>query len=371
MRSVTLKAQFAFAAEQGETVIGEGVMGLFDGAPGGLGSTSDTALRLGLPVLLVVDASGLAQSAAAVVQGFATWNKELTVAGAVFNRVASDRHAALLLESASTLDLPVLGCLPRKPEVAVGHRHLGLVQASENPGLEALLEAAADLVAEHLDLEALQNLMAPVNTVPVTCPPVPVPPPGQRISLASDDAFRFSYHHLVDAWRRDGAEIAWFSPLSDQSPDPAADAIFLPGGYPELHAGRLAGNVRFLEGLRKAATGNTVIYGECGGYMILGEVLTDRDGKGWRMAGLLPLETSLAETRRHLGYREARLVDSCVLGPRHSQFGAHEFHYGTILKETGADPLFTLRDASGSSLGHAGLRRNNVMGSFVHLVDRR
>ena len=346
-------------------------MGLFDGAPGGLGSTSDTAFRLGLPVLLVVDASGLAQSAAAMVQGFATWSDKVKVAGAIFNRVSSDRHAALLLESAGALDLPVLGCLPRSSGVAVDHRHLGLVQASENPDLESLLETAADLVAKHLDFDALFRLMAPVDPRQVTCPPLPVPPPGQRISLASDDAFRFCYHHLVDAWRRNGAEITPFSPLADQPPDPSADAIYLPGGYPELHAGRLAGNARFLEGLRKAASGNTVIYGECGGYMTLGEVLTDRDGQSWRMAGLLPLETSFARAKLHLGYREANLVDDCVLGPRNAAFGAHEFHYAAVQKETGADPLFTLRNASGNSLGKAGLRRKNVMGSFVHLVDGR
>ena len=340
MRTATLEAQFAFAADQGGIVIGEGVMGLFDGAPGGLGSTSDAASRLGLPVVLVVDASGLAQSAAAMVQGFATWSDKVKVAGAIYNRVGSDRHAALLLESAGALDIPVLGCLPRSSEVAVDHRHLGLVQASENPALESLLDAAADLVAEHLDLDALCRLMAPVEARSAPCPPLPVSPPGQRISLASDDAFRFCYHHLVDGWRRKGAEIIPFSPLADQSPDPSADAIYLPGGYPELYAGRLTRSIRFMDGLHKAASRNAVIYGECGGYMTLGKFLTDRDGNGWYMAGLLPLETSFAEPSLHLGYREARLVDDCVLGPRNAAFGTHEFHYAVVVKGNRSKPAF-------------------------------
>ena len=369
MRPETLIALLREAAEDAGIVIGEGVMGLFDGPSGG--STADLAAALDLPVLLVVDAGAQAQSAAAVVHGFATWRTDVRVAGVVFNRVGGDRHAAMLRAAMESLDVPVLGCLPRTAGVALPSRHLGLVQASEMPTLETFIEAAADLVDACLDLEAFRALLAAVGSLPGGTPPPPLPPLGQRVAVARDDAFRFSYPHVLDGWRRAGAEIVPFSPLADERPDAAADAVYLPGGYPELHAGPLAANGAFLDGVRRAGTRGAVVYGECGGYMVLGETLTDADGAAHRMAGLLPLETSMAERSLHLGYRRAELTAAGPLGPEGETFGAHEFHYAAILQEDGADSLFRVRDAAGAPLGRSGLRRDNVMGSFVHLIDAR
>ena len=157
--------------------------------------------------------------------------------------------------------------------------------------------------------------------------------------------------------------------LADEAPDGAADAVYLPGGYPELHAGRLAGNGAFLDGLRVAAARGGVIYGECGGYMVLGEGLVDGDGRRHGMAGLVPLETSFAERRLHLGYRQARLTSDGPLGRGGAEYRGHEFHYASILREHAADPLFLCRDARDDDLGPAGSRCGSVMGSFVHLVD--
>ena len=367
MRPETLAALFHEAAEGAGIVLGEGVMGLFDGPSGG--STADLATALGLPVLLVVDAGAQAQSAAAVVHGFATWRTDVRVVGVVFNRVGGDRHAVMLRAAMESLDVPVLGCLPRTSGLALPSRHLGLVQASEMPTLETFIEAAADLVAVRLDLEAFRALLSAVDAPPGGTAPPPLPPLGQRVAVASDDAFRFSYPHVVDGWRRAGAEIVPFSPLADERPDAAADAVYLPGGYPELHAGLLAANGAFLDGVRRAAARGAVVYGECGGYMVLGGTLTDTDGVAHRMADLLPLETSMAERSLHLGYRRAELAATGPLGTEGGTFGAHEFHYASILREDGADPLFRVRDAAGASLGCGGLRRGNVMGSFVHLID--
>ena len=241
MRPETLAALFSEAAEDAGVVIGEGVMGLFDGPPGG--STADLAATLGLPVLLVVDAAAQAQSAAAVVHGFASWRADVRVAGVVFNRVGGDRHAAMLRAAMEPLDAPVVGCLPRAAGIALPSRHLGLVQASETPALETFIEAAADLVAARLDLEAFRALLRAVDVLPGGTPAPPLPPLGQRVAVASDDAFRFSYPHVLDGWRRAGAEIVPFSPLADEPPDAAADAVYLPGGYPELHAGRPVGGL--------------------------------------------------------------------------------------------------------------------------------
>ena len=386
MRPETLAALFAQTAAHAEIVIGEGVMGLFDGAPDGppgtpygSGSTAELAAALALPVVLVVDASAQAQSAAATVYGFATWGREsgradATVAGVIFNRTGSARHADMLRAAAAPLGLPVLGCVPRTPAITVPDRHLGLVQASEMAALETFLDAAADLVAAHLDIPAFRALLSPIAPGGRTASPQPVPPPGQRIAVASDDAFRFHYRHVIDGWRAAGSEILPFSPLGDEAPDGSADAVYLPGGYPELHAGKLAANAAFLDGLRAAAGRDAAIYGECGGYMVLGETLTDADGRAHRMAGLLPHATSFAAPRLRLGYREAVLTADTALGPAGTAYAAHEFHYATSAGEgegDGAAPLFEVCDAVGTTLPPAGLRRGTVAGSFIHLIDRR
>jgi cobyrinic acid a,c-diamide synthase len=193
---------------------------------------------------------------------------------------------------------------------------------------------------------------------------------GRHIAVARDDAFVFAYPAVLDGWRRLGAVLSFFAPLADQAPDPAADAVYLPGGYPELHAGRLAACERFLAGLRQAAGRGAVVYGECGGYMVLGETLTDADGRTHPMAGLLPLATSFAERRLHLGYRAVRLLAQGPLGCAGAPFRGHEFHYATILCEGDAEALFAVADSCGADFGAAGLRRGSVMGSFIHLIDR-
>ena len=380
MRAETVSSLFAQVIGNADIVIGEGVMGLFDGAqspPGtSTGSSADTAAILGLPVILVVDAGAQAQSAAATVHGFATFRDDVTVSGVIFNRVGSDRHARMLFDAAAPLRIPVLSCIPRSPDISVPDRHLGLVQASEMATLEVFLESAADLVERHLDMEALKSILRESdgeNAPPRELPPLslPIPPLGQRIAVASDDAFRFAYPHVLDGWRAAGSEIMLFSPLADDAPDPASDAVYLPGGYPELQTAKLAANAGFLAGLRDAAARGAAIYGECGGYMILGETLTDADGQAHRMAGLLPVETSLAQRKLHLGYRNAVLSAQTPLGPAATVYGAHEFHYASTVGLGDTRPLFDLSDAAGNDLGPAGLQSGNVFGSFIHLIDHR
>jgi cobyrinic acid a,c-diamide synthase len=188
--------------------------------------------------------------------------------------------------------------------------------------------------------------------------------------VARDDAFVFAYPALLANWRQQGAALSFFSPLADEPPDPAADAVFLPGGYPELHAGRLAAAGHFLPGLRGAAGHGAAIYGECGGYMVLGEALTDGNGRVHRMAGLLPLTTSFAERRLHLGYRAAELIDDGALGKKGARFRGHEFHYATVTTEGAGAPLFRVADSVGADHGPSGRRRGTVAGSFIHLIDR-
>ncbi|MDZ3838119.1 MAG: cobyrinate a,c-diamide synthase [Rhodospirillales bacterium] len=371
MPASMLRAAAAGLAAAADLVVCEGVMGLFDGATAREGSTADLAAALGWPVILVVDAHAQAASAAAIVRGFATHRADVGVAGVIFNRIGSDRHAAVIAEACS-LSMPevaVLGFLPRATDLALPERHLGLVQAREHPELEAFLDAAAALISRHVDVPALIALAREGDAVQADAAPVtPIPPLGQRIAVAEDAAFAFRYALVTDGWRAAGAEILPFSPLADEAPDAGADAVYLPGGYPELHAGRLAAAGNVLAGLRAAAARGATVFGECGGYMVLGRGLVDADGHRHAMAGLLPLETSFAERGLHLGYRRAVLAAPTPLGPAGSRYLGHEFHYARTLSEGPGRALLQAFDASGRDLGSTGLVEGSVFGSFVHLI---
>ncbi len=350
----------ALAAGDGLLLI-EGAMGLFDGAPPeGRGASADLARILDLPVVLIVDAAHMAQSIAPLVAGFARHDPKVRVAGVILNRVGSPRHEAMLRTALKPLGLPVLGAIYRQGDLAHPSRHLGLVQAGERPDLEAFLDRAGDIVAQAVDLQAVAALASPLPA-PDAAPRLI--PPAQRIAVANDQAFAFAYPHILADWRANGAEVLPFSPLADQAV-PEADFVFLPGGYPELHAGPIAGATAFMASLRAAAQ-RVPVYGECGGYMVLGQTLTDATGVKHPMAGLLSLETSFAQRRLHLGYRRVR----AVAGPMSGNWAAHEFHYATTTHAEGA-PLFTATDAEGQDLAPMGLVHGRVSGSFAHLIDR-
>ncbi|QDU64451.1 Cobyrinic acid A,C-diamide synthase [Planctomycetes bacterium Pan216] len=400
MRPETLRANLAAATDDAELVIVEGAMGLYDGANDETASTAHVAALLQLPVILVVDASAMAQSAAAIVHGFATYRGDCRLAGVVFNRVGGPGHRDKLVRAVERLGIPVLGCLPRmtNPE-AMGHRHLGLVQPEELDQFDAILAERERLVASHVAIDRLLDLASPCSAIQ-TPSSFRMLPQAKRIAVADDVAFRFSYPHVRRRWREDGVEWLPFSPLADESPEARADTIYLPGGYPELYAERLAGNQAFLEGLRRAADRRVGIYGECGGFMVLGSSLQSAEGRWFPMADLLPLRTSFAKPRLHLGYRRVTLASDGLLGEVKptagllgevkptagllgevkptagllGEFGqgfrAHEFHYASIVEQGEATPLWQAWNADGTPLGPMGLRRGNVCGSFLHLIDQ-
>lgn len=344
-----------------DVVVAEGSMGLHDGVatPGafGTGASADLALAMGWPVVLVIDVSGQAQTAGAVALGCQGFRPGLQLAGVILNKVASPRHERLARAGVEAAGLRVLGALPRQKGAEVPERHLGLVQAEELPQLEAVLEAAADLVAAHVDLEALLAEAKPVAGQGA----LRLTPPGQRIALARDEAFSFIYPHLLEGWRAAGAEILTFSPLANEAPPPA-DVCWLPGGYPELHGGRLASAQRFLTGLRAFAG---PIHGECGGYMVLGEALIDGQGVRHPMAGLLGLVTSFEKRKMHLGYRLAQMVAPPPgLAPR---CRGHEFHYSNIIAQPD-EPLAKVTDAEGQAVAETGSRRGRVTGTYFHMI---
>ncbi|EJW12849.1 Cobyrinic acid A,C-diamide synthase [Rhodovulum sp. PH10] len=354
-----------------DVAVAEGVMGLFDGAPAdgqsGNGASADIAALTGWPVVLVLDVSGQTETAAAVALGCARYRDDVTVAGVILNKVASPRHLAAVTPGFARIGLPVLGAVFRDDTLALPERHLGLVQAAETEEIEARLDRLADV--EKVDLDAIlcaaRPLVAPLQRPGAAA----LPPPGQTIALAQDAAFSFVYPHLLRTWRAAGAELKMFSPLADEPPDSSADVVWLPGGYPELFAGRLASAENFRAGMKALAEKSTKIHGECGGFMVLGAGLVDAEGTRHQMLGLLGLETSFAVKKLHLGYRRASLLAPCVLGEAAARFLGHEFHYATVLA-CPDDPLATCHDATGRPVAESGARRGCVTGTFFHLIDR-
>jgi cobyrinic acid a,c-diamide synthase len=371
MPPTLLDALAADAADNAEMLVIEGAMGLFDGVPaepGRSGAAADLAARLHLPVLLVIDVSGQSQSAAAVLRGFATHDPAVRIAGVVLNRVGSARHRTLVTDAIAALGIPVLGAIPRDATLGLPERHLGLIQAGEHGDLAAHLARLADMAEAHLDLDAIIALASPL-TRSAGDSAFAIPPPGQRIALASDAAFSFVYPHLLDGWRRAGAEILRFSPLADEAPDDSCDICWLPGGYPELHGGALAAATRFRDGLIRFAQTRPV-HGECGGYMVLGEGLEDADGVTHAMAGLLGHVTSFHQRRMHLGYREATLLTPSPIGPAGARVRGHEFHYASLISAGSDAPFVDITDAQGRPVDERGGRRGHVTGTFFHAIAR-
>jgi cobyrinic acid a,c-diamide synthase len=370
-----LIADLALGMARGADVaIAEGVMGLFDGAgtPGqcGNGSTADLAALTGWPVVLVLDVSGQTETAAAVARGCASYRGDVRVAGVILNNVASARHASLIVPAIDRAGLRVLGTLPRNDRLSLPERHLGLVQAGETADIEMRLDAIADAIEKGVEIERLLGVAAPVSSIgELSGAPNGLPPPGQRIALAQDRAFSFVYPHIVAGWRAAGAEVAPFSPLADEAPDASADAVWLPGGYPELYGGVLAANSRFRNGLADLALRGVPVHGECGGYMVLGAGLEDADGGRHVMAGLLGVETSFRRRKLHLGYRRVRLLADSALGREGSVLFGHEFHYASLVTASD-EPLVATEDAGSGASPESGSRRGSVTGTFFHVIDR-
>jgi cobyrinic acid a,c-diamide synthase len=357
------------ATTDADLVLCEGLMGLFDGVPapeGRSGSSADIAAEFGWPVLLALDISGQSQSAGAAALGCKLFDPRIEIAGVVLNRVGSARHVQLAKKAVERTSLVVLGALPRSAGIALPERHLGLVQAGETNELEAILDRLADFVADHVDLDRIVALARP-SPKAARAGAAQFTPPAQRIAIARDAAFSFLYPHLEHAWRRAGAELRFFSPLADEAPPAHYDFCWLPGGYPELHAGRLAAAQNFLQGVRRFAASKPV-HGECGGYMVLGRRLIDAAGAAHEMLGLLGLVSSFASRRLTLGYRQAALLHDGPLGRKGTRYRGHEFHYATIVEQGGDEPLAEVADAHGSPPSPAGGKRGFASGSFFHLI---
>ena len=358
-------------AEDAELLLIESAMGLFDGIvseENRSGAASDLARLFRLPVLLVLDVSGQSQTAGAIAYGFAHYDPTVKIAACVLNRAGSERHKKLCGDAIHAAGIPVVGTVLRDPSLVLPERHLGLVQASEHPEMDAHIERLADAMEASLDLDAIYAAAKPFN-IPNGSTEKSLRPPGQRIALAQDAAFTFLYPHLMREWRSAGAEVVPFSPLADEAPAVGCDVCWLPGGYPELHAGRLAAAENFKTGLARFAETNPV-HGECGGYMVLGETLEDADGVTHAMTGLLSHRTSFAKRRMNLGYRQAEIAENSPLGGKGDTIRGHEFHYASVVSPGTDQPFATIADGGGKPIGPTGGRRGGVSGAFFHAIAR-
>jgi cobyrinic acid a,c-diamide synthase len=353
----------------------EGAMGLYDGST----STARLSSLLRLPVVLVIDAYGMAESAGAVLQGFMNYGLEgadrAAVKGVIFNRVGSTRHLERL--KSCVRDIPVVGHLARDSGLEIPQRHLGLTVADEAPLTKGMVESLAHAAEEHFDIETIVRLAGPASadaeSASVAQSPLPHHTRQQgplRMAVARDVAFCFYYEDNLDLLRASGFTIVPFSPLNDPGLPEDADAVYLGGGYPELYAARLAENVSMRRSIRSwSETGNT-LYAECGGLMYLSRGIHDGSGAFLEMCGVLPFATRMKRGRVQLGYREVILTDDCIVGKRGERLRGHEFHYSEIVPGEETRTLSTgyaLRDQNGRDLSREGYMINNTLASYVHL----
>jgi cobyrinic acid a,c-diamide synthase len=344
----------------------EGVMGLFDGrGPSPEGSSAAVATQLGLPVVLVVEASRQAGSLAALVRGFRDHQPGLQLAGVVLNGVGSERHHALLAEALASIAMPLLGALPRHDSLALPSRHLGLLPAHELLDLQERLGAWAALAVRHLDLQALWPLLQAPAPHPAA-PAATAPQPSVPIAIASDAAFHFRYPEAAELLAAEGVEVQHWSPLADAPLPAGCCGLILPGGYPELHAVELAASRRSLAAIRGAAAQGLPIYAECGGLLLLGHGLSDSDGMNQPMAGLLPFQARRGSLS--LGYREARVSNEGLVLRRGEILCGHEFHRWQLQPDSSAlpDPLWQL-EGWGAPARQEGWSRPNLHASWLHL----
>jgi cobyrinic acid a,c-diamide synthase len=346
-------------------LIVEAATGLFDGALDGTGSPAALAETFSIPIALVVDVRGMGASIAALIEGFLHHKTSLAFTGIILNRVASNRHLHILSQAIQHLPIPLLAAIPNDPTLSVPHRHLGLTMAHEHP---LVLQKWKNAFPQNEDIK---KCISAFKTIPPPqAPSIQIAPPlGKHIAIARDNAFLFIYPHFIQDWLKKGITLSFFSPLANETPDPHADAIFLPGGYPELHLPQLSESKLFFQALQDAANKNIWIYGECGGFMVLGNSIINNHGQEFSMAGLLPFSTSFQNPKRTLGYRNISLLNDTPLGKKHALYKGHEFHYTQIIHTPKLPNLFLASDALRQNPSPQGFQKNTVIGSYIHLIS--
>lgn len=359
MGDVAVKETFARAMEDTRVGIVEGVMGLFDGKGGGLaGSTAELSKALNIKVILVVNAKGMAGSVAAIIKGFEEFDEEVKLAGIILNKVGSERHFLILKEAIeANCTSPVLGYLPRDENIAIGERHLGLVGAGEG---SVDIKTLADIITANVDIDELIKFTTTEKSSVDRVTPAPLD--SVSIAVAQDKAFLFYYQENLEMLEALGAKLLYFSPIADYELPPTADAVYLGGGYPELYASELEANEGMRREIKEFAESGRPIYAECGGLIYLGESITTKEEKTFKMAGVLPIKGRMLDRRKSLGYREVKVQKGSPFMDEGEKIRGHEFHYSKIeLLEEIKKVYTTDRNES------EGFLYKKTLASYIHL----
>ncbi|MGD0073537.1 MAG: cobyrinate a,c-diamide synthase [Candidatus Binataceae bacterium] len=361
-------ATFASASRGADIAVVEGMMGLFDGASptSEEGSTAEIAKWLHAPVLLALDSSGIARSVAALAHGFRSFDPELRLAGLVCNYAGSRGHLELMRTAVG--ELPIVGGLPRRAELAFPERHLGLIAAQKDAVAQSLFEAWGRVVEEWFDIDLILEIAR-------SAPPILAAEPADgnaaahprcRIGVAFDDAFHFYYEDNLRRLETLGAELIRFAPTRDRAL-PEADGLYFGGGYPECVADELSRNRAMLESIRAFAFDGGPIYAECGGLMYLSEGIRTLDSRSYPMVGVIPGEAVMSDRLQALGYVEVETRGASILGPSGLRFRGHQFRYSNLLPPpSDIDKVYLMRSRAGHEAAAEGYRVNNVLASYVH-----
>ncbi|MCX5883410.1 MAG: cobyrinate a,c-diamide synthase [Deltaproteobacteria bacterium] len=362
---------FSHHIQSADLAVVEGVMGLFDGYDGKseAGSTAQMAKWLNLPVLLAVNAKSMARSAAAVVYGFEKFDPDLRFSGVIFNQLGSARHLNYLKEALSDhVQMPCLGGLLKNADIAIPERHLGLVTLQDHPLSPSAINLLADFIESSVDMDALLASFSDIHADQETAPS-PRPPESVRVKIgvAMDQAFCFYYPDNLDALAAAGAELVPFSPIADSSLPEELGGIYLGGGYPELHAEKLAANSQLRFQILASSLKGMPIYAECGGLMYLCTELTDMDGRNHPMTGCFSFSTRMLKRLKTLGYREITLKKNTILGQAGQKIRGHEFHYSEIIPAVEVPGVYAVTSRFDESETEEGFQVNNTLGSYIHL----
>ena len=366
--ATTSREVFLKGAAEADLSIIEGVMGLFDGSSPvtEIGSTAEAAKLLDSPVVLVIDGSAMARSAAAMALGYAKFDPALRVVGVIFNRVNGEGHYRLLKEAIeSETSLAVLGYLKTDPELTIPDRHLGLVTAIEH-GSSSIRGRLAE-AAKCLDLDKFEALAQGACSLHYDPPAAAAPvPKSVRLGVAYDPAFCFYYPENLELLEAEGADIVRFSPIEDRAL-PDVDLLYLGGGYPELYAERLSHNRKMRSAIHTYAANGGAIYAECGGMMYLMGAIRDFEGRSHDMVGLFAGEAVMSRTTMMFGYREIEIDTPCLLGEPGAKMRGHEFHYSSVSQPSASSYSCTLTDAQGKHRGRDGLIKDNTIALYTHV----
>ena len=360
---------FARTAQGADIAVVEGVMGLFDGGEKGISSSAEIAKLLGLPVVLVIDARSMGESAAAVALGFREYDRSVDLRGVILNRLGSDSHRDIIAQALSRVGIPLLGALKRDEALALPERHLGLtpIEEAEDAGRVARVRAA---VEAGLDIDALLTIArsAPPLKVPSSLPGPPVVTGSPRIAVAKDEAFSFYYPESLTVLEELGAKLVFFSPLRDAALPPA-EGLILGGGFPEMFAARLEANASLRRDIAAKAASGLPVLAECGGLMYLSRSLTDFEGHSFEMAGVVPASCQMNDRLQRVGYVEVTALRDTVLCPKGTVLRGHEFHFSSLTKDAAEDfpDAFLFERTRTGETYRGGYARGNVLASYLHL----